>query len=745
MALSLNRLPSRYMTSWRLKGLLPLLLISAFAALFIPSLHFSSQISAASAGDGGYYRTITRFSDGLDSGKYIVVSLPRQNLYDKAVLDEVAAFTDELQSIEGVSTVVSLSSFADISAEGSEITTTAVYDRNAEYPANADSLKTYLERNTLLKSFILSDRGTAWSLVVVTETGKDVPAIVERIRRIAARHEGAQAYGFPIVEYFIGKTMKSDFIRLLGPALLIVFLIMLYITRRGATAAVLWLFSVIPMFWSLALFPVFGLELKTSTILMPLEILVLSTSYGIHIFRFHEAGDGTLADTLDSVSPIVFMAGSTTMIGFSSLLFSYFPETRLLGGVLIIGIALSIVSALFFLPLILERMLPPGSGRKERTYPLKISTWSVVVVIGLCLVSAPGIFRLYTDFRFESNFRTNSEISNIISYFNNEYGGMEELDILVDSGSEYGLVDTQLYGEFSRAADKLRSIPGVRQVTLFTDFVTWFNGRYEGANGGVPPETDEEIGEALELLSSNLRGFSFYSLIDPSYSRARIKIRFESTTDSGSVTKNFSRLKSEAARAMADIQGKMRWTFAGSSYESEFALSRTTWAMIRGTLLFFPLLLLFLFFMYRSLRWSLLCLIPPAAGVLFYWGLSGWTGIPASPATSIAIAAILGVSVDDSLFFTRYYLSRKSNTVESLHDVMRQAGTTNIQTTLIICFGFSPMIFSDFKTIAQAGFLCVAALSLSTSVTLTLVPVLIRRFIAKRNMPNLISAEAERR
>jgi hopanoid biosynthesis associated RND transporter like protein HpnN len=72
---------------------------------------------------------------------------------------------------------------------------------------------------------------------------------------------------------------------------------------------------------------------------------------------------------------------------------------------------------------------------------------------------------------------------------------------------------------------------------------------------------------------------------------------------------------------------------------------------------------------FRSLRDSLLAMLPPLCGLLLTFGILGWTGVELNPANMILLPLILGIGVDGG--------------VHVLHDFRRQTGPYRISASML--------------------------------------------------------------
>jgi predicted RND superfamily exporter protein len=173
----------------------------------------------------------------------------------------------------------------------------------------------------------------------------------------------------------------------------------------------------------------------------------------------------------------------------------------------------------------------------------------------------------------------------------------------------------------------------------------------------------------------------------------------------------------------------------GSPVERLNSQRYLSFRQLLSLLYFFPALAAILLFLHRNLRWMLICLVPTLTGVIVYLGLMGWIGVPLNIVSSIALAMVLGVSVDDVVYLTVFYRQRaREDPAGALVSTVHHAGIAIFQTTLIINLGLMVLTLSSYRSIAEIAVLGMATLSFCTAVTYLFVPRLIRFMINKEQV-----------
>jgi predicted RND superfamily exporter protein len=544
-----------------------------------------------------------------------------------------------------------------------------------------------------------------------------------------------QILGKLSIESYVERTVVPDLL-LIGSIILgIILAFELAVTRSLLPGIILWLMTLLPAVWTLGLFPPLGLALGVETMLVPLIVLALSTSYGIQFFRYLALGTGSgIGPALNVTTPVIFGAGLTTILGFLSLLGSPFSELRVLGGMLVCGIAFAMAAAFFLLPVLFSRVIVPrfkpfggSDALADFSDYGRIPLFFIAVMIALLA----GFIFIRNDYRLEKALSGRTDISRTIEYFYRKYGGVNEVEILVDTGREAGLVDPEVFQAVKSIRRDLETEETVSHVLTYTELVDWVNGRLSGDESSPSPRTEAAIGESLELLGYGDSGWGIGSLVDGGFRRARIIARFGryegSAREAGRV------LSSLLARIDSSLMSRLpsaRWTVTGEPVMSQRIVRYLVGGQLSGAGIYFLLLFVYAMISFKSWRWALLAMLPPLCGLIFFLGVMGWAQVPLSHVTVMAIAAIMGVGVDDVLCLLIYYRNSRGSgeSGTALQETFRISGSAIVQTTSIIVLSLMALLFSRYAAFIQIALLAGSSFIFCASVTLFVVPHFIRRF-----------------
>ena len=132
--------------------------------------------------------------------------------------------------------------------------------------------------------------------------------------------------------------------------------------------------------------------------------------------------------------------------------------------------------------------------------------------------------------------------------------------------------------------------------------------------------------------------------------------------------------------------------------------------------------------LFRSLKLSLVSIIPNIIPLLFAGAVMGFLGIELRPATAMTFSIALGIAVDDTIHFlsrfrSEYIISKDHNQATTL--TILTTGRAIIGTSITLGMGFLVLVFSNFKPNYEFGMLATIILIVALLSSLILLPSLI--------------------
>jgi len=151
-----------------------------------------------------------------------------------------------------------------------------------------------------------------------------------------------------------------DLMRTESPYMVIATFVIVFICISLSFQSLRWtLIALIPLviglLWLFGIQLIFGFKFNFYNLVVLPAILGIGCDNGVHLaHRYREEGKKSMWDVLSSTGQHITMGSLTTMLGFSGLLFTMHPGLQSIGIMAVVGIGMTLLSALTFLPAMVQ-------------------------------------------------------------------------------------------------------------------------------------------------------------------------------------------------------------------------------------------------------------------------------------------------------------------------------------------------------------------------------------------------------
>jgi predicted RND superfamily exporter protein len=155
--------------------------------------------------------------------------------------------------------------------------------------------------------------------------------------------------------------MREESPYMVAATFLMVFVLMLISFKSLRWAIIAMLPLVVGLLLLFAIMMFTGMMFNFYNLVVLPAILGIGEDNGVHLaHRYREEGKNSMWDVLSSTGQHVTIGSLTTMLGFSGLLFTNHPGLQSLGMMAVIGIGMTLVAALTFLPALIQWLEDTG-------------------------------------------------------------------------------------------------------------------------------------------------------------------------------------------------------------------------------------------------------------------------------------------------------------------------------------------------------------------------------------------------
>ena len=489
-----------------------------------------------------------------------------------------------------------------------------------------------------------------------------------------------------------------------------------------------------------------GYPLTSISISAPIIILTVAVANCVHVLVTFTHGLRQGEHRLDAMEESlrvnlqpVFLASATTAIGFSSMNFSEVPPFNHLGTLVSIGVVLSFLLTVSFLPAVMTLLPVRVRQTGEDDYKMmsrlaefviakrRQLLWTMTIVIAAAVANLPrnelnDIFLYYFDESIA--FRSDSE------FMIDNLSGVDFIHYSIDSGRSGGISDPAFQHDVERFSKWLETQPETIHVDRFTNVMKRLNKNMHGDDNSYYrlPDDRELAAQYLLLYEMSLPyGLDLNNQINVDKSSTKLTVTTDVLSSQEMIDFNLRALAwaAENAPSFANTES------AGITLMFSHIGQRNIYAMIIGTTVALVLISGLLIVALRSVKLGLISLLPnlaPAAVGFGLWGIFvGEIGL----SLSLVAGMSFGIVIDDTVhFLSKYLRARRENGLDppdAVRYAFRTVGRALVVTTLALVVGFSVLATSNFEMNAGMGLMTAVIITIALiTVFLTLPPLLLK-------------------
>ena len=477
---------------------------------------------------------------------------------------------------------------------------------------------------------------------------------------------------------------------------------------------------------------------------VPIIVMVIAIADSIHIVTSVLLGmrrgldrNAAIVESIRINAYPVFITSVTTAIGFLSLNASDSPPFHVLGNYVAFGVLCALIYTMTLLPALLA-ILPLRASRvqaegtaffdrfadfviAQRTFLLgSVSLVIVVLIIGIPRIELSDNMAQYFDERYEFRRDTDYVIDNLT--------GLDKLEYSLSAGREGGITDPDYLRKVDAFAEWYRQQPEVTHVQAFSDIMKRLNKNMHGDDPAFYrlPEDPDLAAQYLLLYELSLPfGSDLNDRIDVAKSATRLV-----ATTKNAWSRDIRELDKRAQVWLRTNGPAFAQEASGLSVVFAHLSLRNINSMLRGTITAMALISFILIWIFKSVRIGLLSLLPNFIPAIMSFGLWGYLVGHVGIASSVVIAVVFGIVVDDTVHFLSKYLKARREGLpapEAVRSAFHMVGHALWTTTAVLSVGFLVFATSGFEVSWALGLL----------VTITIVFALVADFLL---LPTLLMA-----
>lgn len=660
----------------------------------------------------------------------VVVKSRHGDIFTPAALTLLAELTSEIETLDGVAAVESLSTVARITRGTGFVRVEKLMNPlRFDDAALADLREAALQDDRWTGNLISEDGATAAINVYAQPSPglsqeEHAQNIMEEIESAltSVAFDGHDVYqiGMPLIRMTGNDRFRTRLLLVLPLVILLLSVVLFASFRTVAGAAFAVLSMGLSLLAALGFMAWMGYPVTAYSLALLLLVVALACARSWRMlltFRDERHDGGAVPDALAHTlrhDGFPLLVGSTALaVGLAVMFLSESPALRQFGATAFFSIIANFVLILLLF-LGFGRAFPRMAAQQSPEKPLALFTLSAKItalhdryrlatlagLLLLLIVACAGIVRIRVDLPFFPLLKPDSPVMQRLSTLNGELAGVSALHIAIDAGQADRIKEPEI----------LRQIDGLQQF-LRADERLYAAGSLVNAlkivhremNAGrlemyAIPGSRAAIAQYLRLLKDT----GIDRDVSPDYAVAHLLVRHQLDT--------YQSLSDAVAGIRRYVDDHFSNDLTVSITSPELADAEAAVLLLRAHAVFPVLLLLLVFLLlvltFLSVNVGFAALFPALLSVLCYIGITGWLRIPFNAGSALLAMLAFGLSLNHTISF----LVRYRECLMLMNDQELAVSTTIYHeaepvfiTSLALAMGFGLLAFSGVPALAQAG------------------------------------------
>ncbi len=697
-----------------------------------------------------------------EEGNAVVFAIKDTTLFQPKNFNLWNKFSKQLSAFPEVDFVISLDNLQELKKdnEKQEFVLQPLINRPTENRAQIDSITQHLFNELPFYESLLFNKesGTIRTVmyldkdIVNTSVRKDF--ILKDLAHLVDRFEAetrmdVRISGMPYIRTLNSQNIIDEIGKFILAALGVTSLIFFFFFRSFRATFISMCVVIIGVMWAFGILGLLQYEITVLTALIPPLIIVIGIPNCIFLINKYQQevkkhGNQALSlqRVISKIGNATLMTNVTTASGFATFIITdskLLKEFGIVASINIIGI---FILSLLIIPIVYSFLSLPKTRHLKHLNKRWIDafvSWmehmvrnrriSVYVVsIALLVLSIIGIYQIEISGSPIEDMPKKAAFFKDIRFFEQEFDGIMPVEIVVDTKNPKGVLKPATLKRMDRLGEVIEDIPELSKPVSVVNLVKYSKQAfYNGIPKYYQLPTSQENNFIMDVARKSAdNGNLLKSFVDSTGQVARITTFMQDVK-----TDRMESIEGRLLENIAKIFPTERYNvyMTGSALLFLKGTKYLVKNLVMSLALAIGLIALFMAYLFRSFRMIVISLIPNILPLLVTAGIMGFVGVPIKPSTILVFSIAFGISVDDTIHFLAKYrqelTASKWRIERSVYAALRETGVSMFYTSIVLFFGFSVFIISNFGGTVALGSLVSATLLFAMLANLILLPSLL--------------------
>lgn len=555
--------------------------------------------------------------------------------------------------------------------------------------------------------------------------------------------------GMPYIRTMNSQNIIDEIGKFILAALGVTSLIFFFFFRSFRATIISMFVVIIGVMWAFGVLGLLQYEITVLTALIPPLIIVIGIPNCIFLINKYQQevkkhGNQALSlqRVISKIGNATLMTNITTASGFATFIITDSKLLKEFGIVASINILGIFVLSLLIIPIVYSFMPLPKTkhlkhlnkkwidafvNRMEHIVREKRITVYITSIV-LLVVSIIGIYQIEISGSPIEDMPKKAQFFKDIRFFEKEFDGIMPVEIVVDTKRPKGVLKPATLKRMDELSTVIDEIPELSKPVSVVNLVKYSKQAFYN---GIPkyyqlPTTQENSFIMDVARKSSNDGNLLKSFVDSTGQTARITTFMKDVK-----TERMEDIEARLLENVAKIFPAERYTVYLTG--SALLFLKGTKYLVKNLVLSLAfaifLIALFMAFLFRSFKMIVISLIPNLLPLVITAGVMGFVGVPIKPSTILVFSIAFGISVDDTIHFLAKYrqelATHQWQIKKSVYAALRETGVSMFYTSIVLFFGFSVFVISNFGGTVALGALVSATLLFAMMANLILLPSLL--------------------
>jgi predicted RND superfamily exporter protein len=556
--------------------------------------------------------------------------------------------------------------------------------------------------------------------------------------------------GMPYIRTMNSQNIIDEIYVFILAALLVTSLLFFFFFRSFRATIISMFVVIVGVMWAFGFLGLLQYEITVLTALIPPLIIVIGIPNCIFLINKYQQeikkhGNQALSlqRVISKIGNATLMTNVTTASGFATFIVTDSKLLKEFGVVASINILGIFILSLLIIPIVYSFLHPPKTKHLKHLNKKWVDAfvnWTVRVVkerriaiyitsIILLITSIIGIYQIEISGSPIEDMPKGEQFFKDIRFFEAEFDGIMPVEIVVsDTTKVRSILKPATLKRIDRFGEVIEDIPELSKPVSIVNLVKYSKQAFYN---GIPKYYQLPTSQENNLIMSYANkssddGNLLKSFVDSTGQTARITTFMKDVTTErmetieGKLQENIDKLF-PSERYNVYMTGSALLFLKGTKYLVK--------NLILSLALAIGLIALFMAYLFRSFRMIIISLIPNLLPLVITAGVMGFVGVPIKPSTILVFSIAFGISVDDTIHFLAKYrqelIANKWKIKVSVYAALKETGVSMFYTSIVLFFGFSVFIISNFGGTVALGALVSATLLFAMLANLVLLPSLL--------------------